>query len=538
MILHILRKDLRQLWPLVAMVAFAQILSTALWFALGNFEEPRGLVTVAYCLSGMALFGIVALIASAVHLEVIPGMSQDWLIRPIRRTELMFAKVLFVLVAVHVPMFAGDLAHGLAAGFPMAASLGSAVARSFWMLLMLDAPALALAAMTRSLLGVVASIAGIWFVVMAGILIGILARGHPPPFAGSGLQWMTPTFWSLLALIAAAVIVPIQYLRRATTRSRVVAAIATLLAPALSYGSWTQAFTVQTWLSPDSTAAKTVAIAYDPAIGRSSGEPSVRSGATLLLPLRVSGLLADSWVLNDRTLVRLATLGGNTIYQGRATAQTGYDNDFPVRAIAAGEVLVHQRIVLPPKVYALVRAQSVRMVLDYSLTLLQAEATASVPAISGGSRSNAFGWCRTEIDGDGVELGCLNPDGSPAFVTARLVNPRTGKWNPGSVLCDPDYAPFRVRVFPTGMSRFGGEVRFGDVQGLARYPVDGEQLAAANVTLTAYRPIAHFFRHLVIPKVRLADWAVTVAPSRRAMAESAADTTACSARLKPELPSS
>ena len=47
MIWRIVRKDWRQLWPLVAIVAMAQVTNAALWFSLGHFNEPRGLVIVA-----------------------------------------------------------------------------------------------------------------------------------------------------------------------------------------------------------------------------------------------------------------------------------------------------------------------------------------------------------------------------------------------------------------------------------------------------------------------------------------------------------
>ena len=56
------------------------------------------------------------------------------------------------------------------------------------------------------------------------------------------------------------------------------------------------------------------------------------------------------------------------------------------------------------------------------------------------------------------------------------------------------------------MYPFGLDLSFRDPQGLAKYPVDSSQLADAQVALKAYRPVAHFTRHLTISKIRLGDW--------------------------------
>ena len=56
------------------------------------------------------------------------------------------------------------------------------------------------------------------------------------------------------------------------------------------------------------------------------------------------------------------------------------------------------------------------------------------------------------------------------------------------------------------MYPFGLDLSFRDPQGLAKYPVDSLQLADAQVMLKAYKPVAHFTRHLVIPEIRLGDW--------------------------------
>ena len=62
--------------------------------------------------------------------------------------------------------------------------------------LVFDVPVLGLAAITSTLVQGMGSLIGIWLTVMVGVFAGIVARGGaPPPFASSGIQWMTPAYW-------------------------------------------------------------------------------------------------------------------------------------------------------------------------------------------------------------------------------------------------------------------------------------------------------------------------------------------------------
>jgi len=134
---------------------------------------------------------------------------------------------------------------------------------------------------------------------------------------------MTPAFWSLLACSAAAVVIPLQYFRRATGHSRRVVVVAVLNAPTLSCTTWTPAFAVQQRLSPNPTAAQLIAISVDPRPGKAASIPASTQGRTLFVPLRISGLLPNSIVVNDRAEVRLVDRDGATLFDGRSTHSNG-----------------------------------------------------------------------------------------------------------------------------------------------------------------------------------------------------------------------
>ncbi|HEY4341802.1 MAG TPA: hypothetical protein VGM97_17795, partial [Steroidobacteraceae bacterium] len=201
---------------------------------------------------------------------------------------------------------------------------------------------------------------------------------------------------------------------------------------------------------------------------------------------------------------------GTTVYSGRSTAGIGYGDDFLVRSDEGGEVQMYQRIVVPSSVYERLRAQSLRVEIDYSLTLFRVEAENSLSALNGDRNVAAFGRCRTAVDVDegDVELGCIKTGSVPACVTVALENPGNGKRNPETPYCTPDYAPLRPHFLPDAMSHFGADIKFQDLQQLAKYPVDGSQLGDARVTLRAYEPRAHFTRRLIIPDVHLENWSV------------------------------
>ncbi len=517
MIWHIFRKDLRLLWPLTAIVAALQFLNAALQLVLGHFGEPRELVEIAQLLPNIALLGIAVLAATAVHQDAVPGDRQDWLVRPLRRRDLLLAKFLFLLIAVHGPMFLADLAHGTATGFALRDSFSAAMWRGVLMLLAFSLPVLALAAVTSTLAEFVGGALAIGVVHLVFLFIGN-AESVGPLFS-TGLVWMIPAFWPAVALGAAVAVIPLQYFRRATIPSRSLAVGAALLAPISMFIPWAPAFSFQQWLSPDPAAAETVVVDFDPELGTLAAEPGVRNpNNSVWLPLRVSGLAPESLVIGDRAEVRLIGRDGTILFRGQTTndPQTtdGRENrpdpiaDFPVQTTAGGDVRTHELITLPGNIYELAHSQPVRMELEYSLTLFRIEALDTIAATNGDKRIANFGWCKTRVNrrGAGIEVGCLRPGRPATCSSAVLENTSTGERNPPFNSCRPEYAPYTARYIPNAMSRFRGGIPFRDPQGWAKYPVNGSHLADAQVSLKSYRPVAHFTRQLVIPEILLGDW--------------------------------
>jgi hypothetical protein len=505
---HIVRKDLAQLWILVLLTAITQFANAGLWIALAHFQEPPELVMIAKLFPIIAWISISILIISCIHQDTMPGVSQDWLVRPIRRLDLLMAKILFVLIFVNVPMLLSDFVHAMVGGFGIRRSLNTGMLHGLVALIVLELPIFALGTITTGATQVIGGMLGIWLFVLAGVLIGTAARGGtPPPFALTGMQWMTPAFWTLLAVCSASFIISLQYFRRSTSRSRRIVAIAAILAPLLSYAGWGRAFGFQEWLSPRPLQAADVAIMFDRNFSGAAHPPTTPFTNTVLLPVTVTGLPERSLLLSDRADIGLSSEAGKTLYTGR-TANLGYHDDFVVNTATGGSVGILQQINLPPKIYAIVRSRAVNVQIDYSLTLFHWQTLDTIPAINGDKRMRVFGWCKTRVDDDGdeIQFGCLKPGAAPSCISLVLENPENGRHNPENLLCNPDYAPYEWYLYPDAVSQFGGGVRFGDPQGITRFPVDGAQLGNARVVAKSFIPIAHFTRHL-IAQLRPDDWA-------------------------------
>src|SRR5207237_4124677 len=116
-------------------------------FAGGPFLNGFTLVPVSL----FVLLAVATSITLVVHQDPIPGVRQDWLVRPIPRRDLFLAKLIFVVVLVQGPWWVTDLLQGLANGFSFGQSAAAATACAVWVLLTLTLPVLAFATLTATM---------------------------------------------------------------------------------------------------------------------------------------------------------------------------------------------------------------------------------------------------------------------------------------------------------------------------------------------------------------------------------------------------
>jgi hypothetical protein len=493
MVWHIFRKDLKLLWRMVLGVALINLLHRAIQSGSGIFRNAS--VTPAVLLSGMletiSLLATGVLIVMVVQQDPIPGVTQDWLVRPIRRSDLLLGKVLLVALMVQGPIFLIEVGQCLAAGFPLGPSLAAPLSRSVWMFLAMDLPVLAFATLTRNL----AQAAGAAIAIVVGFAIFTQATILYTNSLFNRL-WLTDAAQVAWGLASAAAVLAIQYYRRKTKVARWIYGAAALVGLFVQFLPWQPAFAIEKRLSPQPAAADAVQIAFDPAFGRfqrPTGQPTpvrfrasrVEDDVDVWPPVRVSGVSEGQMLTNDGALERLVEPGGTMIDLGRSGMPIPWHVRFPF----------HYLIFIPKDIYNRLKDQPVGLEIDHSLTLLQANPAHSIPAVGGNRWIEDVGRCATRISAGGgqVELGCLTPGNAPC-VTLSLEYNGTAQGPVQESGCGSDYAPYFGRVNGDSIGRFARELPFVG------------SLKDAQVVFTTYHPETHFTRKVVIPNIRLSDW--------------------------------
>jgi hypothetical protein len=523
MIWHIFKKDCRLLWFFALAVATIQFVYATGMFIAWRTGEGRGLGTLLNLLQVGSFLGVAFLIAADVHLDAIPGVRQDWLVRPVRRLDLLLSKLLFVVVMVQGPIFASDLFQGLANGFPFKQSVAAAVSRSVFLLAGLCLPVMAFAALTKNTTeaiiagSAIFAIGAVLVALAASLLGGSAGAIQFNPTDDTGVVWVGDFARLSVSLLAAVIVLGLQYFRRKTTPARSFFACAfvvyllTLLIP------WHPAFALQERLSPQPGTGSSVQVAFDPTQGRFKSPQgavssnlilSDRSGLTqgniqIHLPLNISGLANDEVLNADKSEVSLTGADGRAAFTG-----TGGDMQVFKEGAGDAETRVRHSVGIPAITYNNIKDQALRAEIRYSLTLFRLDASYAIPALAGNERLPGVGWCTTKVDneGDDISLHCMQAGKRMDCASVFLEHAPSGRRNPEAFVCGARYAPYSGKAGPDAMNRFSGSLPFLDLRGLARYPVDGAQLADSRLVLRVYVVQDHFTRVLVIPVITLKDW--------------------------------
>lgn len=515
MIWHIFKKDWKLIWVFVAIVAALQGI-TELVLAKARVSDDNPMLTLlAQNLPTGMIFFMMFLIGAIVLLDAIPGLRQDWLIRPIRRRDLLLEKLLFAVIAVEGPIFLANVGLGLASGFSFHSVLLVSAERVLYLLFYLVLPIFVFASVTKNMTEAFIFACGFTFIM--GVFLTIAdyvntnANRTLTTTMGSGIGWIGELTRFAIVLMAAIVILRFQYFFRKTFLSRALVFFFGFLIFVSLFLPWKSVFAIEEHLSPDPAATRDLSVAFNPEVGRyqppSGLNNSTYAGegrdADVFLPLRVSGIRAGDTLITDHSEVKLFDSGGKLVYHG-STIGIEVDN----AALAATGEARHQKITLPVSLYKQFQGQPIQAKLDYSFTLFGLSKSYAIPAIGGNERMPGLGWCQTELNdaGSAVLMKCIAAEKAPSCGGVFLENPSRGTQNPEGFGCYPEYTPYSAKPLDDAFARFVIRVSFRDPHGLAKYPVDGPQLPQSRVVIHIYEPLAHFKRSLVIPEIKLQDW--------------------------------
>jgi hypothetical protein len=521
------KKDWRLLWPMAALVTAIQIGLERAAFSAGLFGDDPAAGALLRPLTLAWFCGIAALCAAVVHQDALPGVDQDWLIRPVTRTRLFISKLCFVAVTIIVPMLVLNLWDALAAGFPVRSSLEAIVAKEAFVFVCFLIPVMSLASTTRSMAELVITAAALVVVFAVGISLSTLLLGSDwCPTCNSGLSWLQHLGQHVGILIGAAAILCLQYYGRRTAMARALAVIGTLCL-VFAQLPWSAAFALQSWMADAADAgqsASAITLKLDngaPAVAEAelpARADNMRQSIQLLMrgrvdqaaqnlrrgtrpdsaavttdaAIRVSGVSSDELLVADRAEFALLGGDGKSLYRGNtagslATRLTAY----PGRS-ADWSGVAYQSIVVPDKILRALDSAAI-LQMRLSLTLLRAAAEYKLPALDGELRSPELGRCATEADKNAVYLRCTTIVEAPFCYSAALYA-ADGRHNPEVLKCTPDYR-HGLPTFLNALNAYGVDLALQDHSGTV-FDIDRSQLEESYVLIKLYRVRSHFTREL------------------------------------------
>jgi hypothetical protein len=526
MIWPIFRKDWTLLWPLAVLVTLIQIVSEWAIYKFGIFGASPLAGELLRLLTPAWFIGVIALAIAVVHEDTVPGVDQDWLVRPLARTDLLLAKMLFVLVTVCLPMLVTNLIDELALGFPALPSLGDALYKEAYLFVCLLIPAMAVASATRNMIDFVVLVAALVVLYAASLWVSAALFGVDRcPTCDTGISWLQHLLQHADLFVGSAVVLGLQYYQRETQVSRLLLAAGVVLLVIVQL-PWNAAFAIQSWMGVSGgsspAAIRITADATDVADGAGTGrgrQDTARHATQALLhgdvdavvlslksvgrahdvpvvlnvPLRITGLTHDEFLVVDRAVFSLVDTHGGVLYTGTERKAV------PLIPDPAQPGVVQQKFEIPGALYKRIRSRAAGLVVDNSLTLRAVIAEHSIRAADGEVRSSEVGVCQSGADPSAAHIHCTQIGRAPNCYAATLYGP-DGRHNPQVYSCGSDYRPFLPS--PMIIISFAGiDLPIEDAYGVAHYDVDGSDLPHSYITLKVYETGGHF-RRTVISRVQ------------------------------------
>ncbi|MGD0868578.1 MAG: hypothetical protein ABSB88_03420 [Bryobacteraceae bacterium] len=315
--LRILRKDVRHLWPRIAVVVFL-----AAVYAYIEAIFPRNPMLM-FAEGGCGLLLMLAawfVVVSVIHEDRLTGNNQFWITRPYSWRSLLLAKALFILLFLNLPVLLAQIAGLAGAGLSPAHYLPKLLWRQLGFAAMSLAPVAALAAVTANLVQFAMTFLAI-FAGLYALFLGMAVTVGTDALAWGSAGPVVVACQSAITSLFGVSICVLQYSRRATTAARWLVACG-VVAPWIfaTLVPWGAAFAVLAKRSPavDPTAVR---LSLDPARDRNAwpGGSVVRPHQDVVgisLPIHVTGIPAGMETFSERVAVTVETPGGETWSSG------------------------------------------------------------------------------------------------------------------------------------------------------------------------------------------------------------------------------
>jgi len=522
MIWHIIKKDARLLWLVIIANAVLQLVAAPLGIKLlttfnntptynivSDMSRMLSLVSLAFVRAG----GMTLLIILVVQQDSLLSVRQDWLTRPVLRRDLLLAKLLFILIVVQGPMLLANLLAVLA--WPAGLSVTDAIFGSLLSFISFSLPMVIVASVTQNIRRTAIVLLLLFLVIVPYLYF--TGYGAVTKAAHNGTMPLVVAAQFVVILIAALIVLPLQYFRRNTRLAAIILAPLSLIYLSVPFLPWPTSFAIQKNLSSQPNAAATVSLSYDT-------EPEDASGSAfgnVKVPLRVAGLSEGDILLARDEEVRLLDADGKTLYDDKQYQEKDFDtvNEelWPEwRQDGAGDIHTYAGLNIPDTLYGAIKDRKVRVEVAYSLILLKKGLGGRLRLPDGTQNIPGLGACTAGYAGGFkgiVDVSCVNPASNGQCETYFVENISTGQRQPLEQNCYPDITPAPLRWV-----RLSSSILFGFVQpqqevlveGFLGYVVPGSgldlsQVAKSRLVITSYNPAAYFTRTVKSPLLLLGD---------------------------------
>lgn len=305
--LHIFAKDVRLYW--IEIAATLTVTALFVWiYSMGWGDSPHRLPLwpwVPGAITGLVPVGWMVLITRVIHAESLVGERQFWITRPYRWPELIGAKALFVAAFVYVPFFVAQCMLLREAGMHPFSYLPGLLFNLLLTTGILVLPIACLAAVTsnfaKMLLGLLCVIL---FVAGVGYLSTFLPSSSTTNSFGDALGFIVPVSVFIVVLF-------LQYAQRATLVSRTLLfALAVTLSVLTLFGPEDTAMGITYPVRAEGAGPQ---ITFRQIASKDSGSDSDDSAGrelSLVFPVSITGIAAETAVKVDNARVRITAAGG------------------------------------------------------------------------------------------------------------------------------------------------------------------------------------------------------------------------------------
>lgn len=212
-ILAICKKDFVGLAPLVLLVIGLIVMETLITKVEIDIQgQIWGLLKLSAPYVSSGAIGL--LIIAAFQLDPPSSLDHDWLVRPIRKQDLFFAKILFLLVATVLPLILIRLMVNLANDYSFVESILEASTFKTPTAMIAIPVFICIGIVSRTVLQALGIVVGLLLFVAMISMIPVLTVPHPDKINFSGFEWLPSSLVFIVVVVCLWFVALYQYHQR------------------------------------------------------------------------------------------------------------------------------------------------------------------------------------------------------------------------------------------------------------------------------------------------------------------------------------